>query len=291
MTNIYEKIPTLFSTSDPRYLILIFLITIIVFILRIKNIWLSDTIKSLTGNINNLGLLSKIIRVAAGIVISIFIFDFLFITTHHEKLGVMGDFFGGIVNPILTFLTFSGLLVTIVMQRDSAIKSDKDHTDNKIQLNVHAFETTFFSMIELHHRIVESIRINIDYVKSITDDQNSISKKFKSTILGIINRRTSKEDCSVKTIKFTVLTEDITGRAAIKIILDFVTSEDDPVKSKNYYKFIQNNANGILGHYFRNLYQIIKLIDDNKDLDELQQKNMPTLQEHSCHKKNYVYYY
>ncbi|MEY4590486.1 MAG: hypothetical protein RL497_2562 [Pseudomonadota bacterium] len=34
-----------------------------------------------------------------------------------DKFGPFGDFFGGMLNPILTFLTFMGLLVTIILQQ------------------------------------------------------------------------------------------------------------------------------------------------------------------------------
>ena len=32
-------------------------------------------------------------------------------------LGAFGDFLGGVLNPILTFLTFFGLIITIIIQR------------------------------------------------------------------------------------------------------------------------------------------------------------------------------
>ena len=34
------------------------------------------------------------------------------------SVGEIGDFFGGILNPILTFLAFMGLLITIAVQKD-----------------------------------------------------------------------------------------------------------------------------------------------------------------------------
>lgn len=34
-----------------------------------------------------------------------------------ETFGVFGDFLGGSLNPILTFFTFMGLLITIVIQQ------------------------------------------------------------------------------------------------------------------------------------------------------------------------------
>ncbi|GEP10257.1 hypothetical protein MGN01_21020 [Methylobacterium gnaphalii] len=36
----------------------------------------------------------------------------------YTRLGQVGDFFGGVLNPLLTFLTFIGVLATIFLQRE-----------------------------------------------------------------------------------------------------------------------------------------------------------------------------
>ena len=78
--------------------------------------------------------------------------------------GEWGDFFGGVLNPILTFLTFMGLLITIVIQQKELRESRRElkrsadalleQVDNSRQQN---FETTFFQMLATHNRIVDSI--------------------------------------------------------------------------------------------------------------------------------------
>ena len=43
-----------------------------------------------------------------------------------NHIGALGDFFGGTLNPILTFLTFVGLLITIVLQQAELSEARKE---------------------------------------------------------------------------------------------------------------------------------------------------------------------
>jgi hypothetical protein len=79
-------------------------------------------------------------------------------------LGTFGDFIGGTLNPVLTFLTFMGLLITIVLQqtelRESRIELSRSATALESQLDAtdrQNFESTFFQMLALHNTIVSSI--------------------------------------------------------------------------------------------------------------------------------------
>lgn len=64
--------------------------------------------------------LSWILSFGAGITITVFIFYFLNfhgeLTTDHERWGTFGDFVGGTLNPILSFLGLIALLLTLVLQ-------------------------------------------------------------------------------------------------------------------------------------------------------------------------------
>jgi hypothetical protein len=89
--------------------------------------------------------------------------------------GAWGDFFGGVLNPILTFLTFMGLLITIVLQQSELKESRKEFkrsADALVEQSHHLrrqkFETTFFNMISF----LNECAVNYE----ILDDEN---KKIK----------------------------------------------------------------------------------------------------------------
>ncbi|MFI8749602.1 hypothetical protein ACIGG6_06300 [Vreelandella lionensis] len=65
--------------------------------------------------------LYKIFRFALIATLIVFLVNLLlradFLPSSNWKLGEFADFFGGILNPILTFLMFIGLIITIVVQK------------------------------------------------------------------------------------------------------------------------------------------------------------------------------
>ena len=81
-----------------------------------------------------------------------------------KELGSWGDFVGGLLNPILTFLTFMAVLLTLWLQRaelrltrDELIRSADAMEDQGTILHRQSFESTFFAMLRSHNSIVEAI--------------------------------------------------------------------------------------------------------------------------------------
>lgn len=96
----------------------------------------------------------------------VFVLTIDLIAIRHTSVGEWGDFFGGVLNPILTFITFMGLLITIVIQqtelRESRIefKRSADALNNQNEgIKKQSFEATFFQMLSIHNTIVNSIDI------------------------------------------------------------------------------------------------------------------------------------
>jgi len=134
--------------------------------------------------------------------------------------GSFGDFFGGMLNPILTFLTFMGLLITIILQQKelrltrSEIKtSSKALSEQSITLEKQRFENTFFSLLAQHNQLLGTI----------CEDNPKRWSNGKSDLMHVY------ENC----MKFNTLKE-----AKIEL------------QKKSY----------LIGHYCRTLYQLLKLI-------------------------------
>lgn len=79
-------------------------------------------------------------------------------------LGTFGDFFGGTVNPILTFLTFIGLLITIALQRkelhltrEELRKSAEEQAKSANAANRQVAESSIFNLINLNRKIFSDI--------------------------------------------------------------------------------------------------------------------------------------
>lgn len=147
-----------------------------------------------------------------------------------SSLGTFGDFFGGVLNPILAFLTVLGLSVTIVMQRASISAS-----------RLQRFETTFFNLLDLHNKIVDGLVFD----PSILKDPGERIIFFHISGVQIPTLPTSR------------------GREVFATILTRVLQVETPTNSRTdiYRNELQTDNNHVLGHYFRNLYQILRLAD------------------------------
>ncbi|MGK5060972.1 putative phage abortive infection protein [Janthinobacterium sp. LB3P112] len=151
--------------------------------------------------------------------------------------GTFGDFFGGVLNPILTFGTFIGLAITIIYQRISMRAT-----------RLQAFETTLFNMLELHNQIVAQLRFNPISLETVAP--------------AVPGKLTFK----IQPAGWTP-PEMAEGRAVFNQILEALKVQAKKRESsivETYKDVLQDQHNYVLGHYFRNLYQILRLIKRNQ---------------------------
>ena len=84
-----------------------------------------------------------------------------------KNWGTFGDFLGGVLNPVLTFLSFMALLFTIILQQrevhgakeDAKVLQGQRHAD-RLSSERMQFENTFFQMVSIHNTIVNSIDVD-----------------------------------------------------------------------------------------------------------------------------------
>ncbi len=88
-----------------------------------------------------------------------------------EHWGAFGDFIGGTLNPILSFFALIALLLTIVLQSkelegtkeelrrsaEAQENSEKSFKEQSKILSRQQFESTFFSLLEQHNKLIEKL--------------------------------------------------------------------------------------------------------------------------------------
>ncbi|WP_167332737.1 putative phage abortive infection protein [Thalassospira permensis] len=118
-----------------------------------------------------------------------------------SNLGPWGDFFGGTLNPIFTFVTVLGLLLTIALQRKelTLTRKELERSANALeiqsdQINAQKFENTFFQMLSIFNEIVDSIEIGHTNIKKSFKGRDAISyicnlmdEKYKEYIISKYN--------------------------------------------------------------------------------------------------------
>lgn len=114
-------------------------------------------------------LLFGLFAAASIITVSIFSIGLVLFSFGVQGYGELGDFVGGNINPLLTFITFMGLIISIVMQREELIATRMElSTSSQALVQQHevlerqAFETTFFQLIKLYQDYV----LNLSFSRS-----------------------------------------------------------------------------------------------------------------------------
>lgn len=151
--------------------------------------------------------------------------------------GTWGDFIGGTLNPILSFLAFISLLYTIKLQNDelqltrdelrrSASALEKQSSEQEFQ----SYENTFFKMLEFNSTIVSQLFI----VNHGTYHYGRICfNMFLAELDSIVNNTKS------------------TARETPQEILD------------NSYEIFLNDPRFQISHYYRFLYSLIEFSRKN----------------------------
>lgn len=87
------------------------------------------------------------------------------IADSQEVWGQFGDYFGGVLNPILSFFAFCALVYTVYLQIQAGVDSDKRHDEQ-------LFDGRLFKMLSMNFELAQSIRI-------YSDEANKLPKVYE----------------------------------------------------------------------------------------------------------------
>jgi len=184
------------------------------------------------------------------IIVTILIITTWFLTYQllkdNPKRGEIGDMFGSI-NALFSGLALSGIILSILLQRNELQLQRQELINTRLEfkqqnqtLILQRFENTFFNMLNLHHQIVNNM--DLDETSTYYQGMNAVKENIKITGRDVFEK------------KYYELAKELN-----KDIENF---------NKIYDSFYAK-SNSDLGHYFRNLYRIIKLVNETKfSIDE-----------------------
>lgn len=200
---------------------------------------------------NSLRSLFRLFQLALAAVTLVFLVNIL--SWKNRSYGDWGDFFGGTLNPLLTFLTFMGLLITIIIQQSELRESRselrrsalalKDQSDT---LRRQSFESAYFQMIRTLNEIVNAI----DLI-----DADGRTFRGRDCFKTFYSRFTKKYRAAVK---------DVQGRS------------DKESLSLSFSRF-WNAHQSELVHYFRYLTAILDFVESESEFDGLYLANLEAL--------------
>jgi hypothetical protein len=210
-------------------------------------------------NQNNIWLWAILMIVLVCIVYSVGMYLTNTLFTKPENIGNSS----GVVSALFSALAFAGIFITILLQRkeldlqkeelkltrkELTAQKEEFKTQNET-LSHQRFDNTFFQMVSLHHNIVNEI----DHVEkySKTSYKNSGKNVFMSQ-----SERTTED--AERIHKGRDVFKFCYTRMAYELKEVYDISIMNQIYIKNY-QYFQNS----FGHYFRNLYRIIKFVDQS----------------------------
>jgi len=154
------------------------------------------------------------------------------------------------ISALFSALAFAGLIITILIQRQDINKQTSIN-------NIQNFENNFFRLLEQHHKIIDSFVIEIKpNKKNDTIEPYPFDKKVVSQLDA-----------------FDYLAKDFKHRyEEVKKIRFPSDKSHKTVFVHAYLHHIFRKYGFMLGHYFRNLYHVIKYIDESKSLKTWDEK-------------------
>ncbi|MCC4239759.1 putative phage abortive infection protein [Thalassospira povalilytica] len=161
------------------------------------------------------------------------------------KLGAWGDFFGGTLNPVFTFITILGLLLTIALQRQelALTRNELERSANALEqqsehIQSQKFESTLFHMLSMLNELVDAIEIEVEREESGFQD---VVRKIES----------------------------IRGQLAIReIVREFYKFHEKNKKSQPLEEICEeyfDEYRNIISHYSRYIIIIFKFIEDKNE--------------------------
>lgn len=223
--------------------------------------------------------------------------------------GQFGDYFGGIVNPILTFISMILVVFTLRTSEKQLKQADITSKEQSDSIKLQNFENSFFKLISLHNDIVENMadapthptkfkresfisfvaklkenykNILIAYGLDFTDEEindailkNNLVKEISKEIEKKHLIMTNEEKPILKSEEIKQAEKDRIRAEMFKsglTKLETYGSKQKAIMTNFFYQdFLM--PNGILvNHYFRNIYQILKFVHCQK-FDENEEKN------------------
>jgi hypothetical protein len=191
------------------------------------------------------------------IIVSIVIIGLWFFTYYilkdlePDERGTFGDMFGS-VNAIYSGLALAGIILTILLQRkelklqrEELGETRKEFETQNETLKIQRFENTFFNLLNQHHQIVNSI--DLRYYKKKEKNITTLSQQFTK-----VSAPAEEKEVVV-----------INGRDVFRYRYNKMFKDLEKGGEKIEYTYMKHyeGAQTDFGHYFRNLYRMIKIVE------------------------------
>jgi hypothetical protein len=192
-------------------------------------------------------------------------------------LGPIGDWFGGILNPLIAFLALAGLVKSVGIQRET-LRTTISGLESQLKLQSKQLShQTFFDLLTLRAQAVNSIEWREQdeilrgqsAVKAILRELEAMASNLSSShIEEDLTQWNIPSECPIKARPFVALFVSLyTGRAEAFGTAFAIMAINDELRRKE-------SLEAELGHVFRATYQTLKFLYRCSDFDAYEKKDL-----------------
>lgn len=187
-----------------------------------------------------------------------------------DKLGTIGDFFGGTTVGLLSLASIFFVIHTIGIQRNELELTRKEFETGNTTAKVQQIDNAFFNMLSLHHEIVNTIEADINNERFFGRKAFcELKSKFEFDYAANISLLENIKHDSLELNRLPTQEEYIQ-----KIFKG--TETIDQKNLDTVYKRFHNQYGNDIGHYMRFNYRIVKFIVENVVADKEEQEKIKT---------------
>lgn len=195
------------------------------------------------------------------------------------ELGPIGDWFGGLSGPLIGFSSFILVYLAFRLQNNQnenqQIEFDKQ---NKI-LSLQRFESSFFQLMSFHNEIVQALWVKYEYRNNyrVEERPKPGGKEGETERVQINDKNVEESDkreyfSTVYLMMQHHLDEIRKNGKKLSSEMQNSIAYKESVAIENY-SIIYEKEQASLGHYFRNLYHVVKYIHSSELINETQKKH------------------
>ncbi len=206
------------------------------------------------------------------------------------NIGAYGDFFGGILNPILAFIGIIAASLAFYAQYEANRQVQIQFEEQKKKDYIQNFENTFYNLINIQNQIISDIDLKPKKIfhfnselKDFIGNNKIVNESYSENLKLDENSEITSRDVFVYIFDLLDYLLLIDSRIFIDSDIEFIERNIEDVNKFNkvfltefditynkykieskfppIYNKIYSAVSSDLGHYFRNFYRIIKFID------------------------------
>jgi len=197
-----------------------------------------------------------------------------------DLLGKFGDSFGA-VNALLQALVLSGVIYTAILQKKELTDTRDVLIRQADALGKQAFENRFFQLLNLHHGIVRAMDLRTVGDNVLTAQGPDCLRAFVDQFRLIFQSLPTYPNEENAEIRLGYSKAEIDYAIRVTSLPDYVLQQTIREQSIPHsimvpYMIMYNERQNDLGHYFRNLYHVLRFVH-RSELPDLEKRNYAAL--------------